>query len=307
MFSDVKMSCVLRKDTDWVLTLSSTNIGGALTLLSEDGCQVQVPAELLVAVSPLIKSMMSDLLPPAYSPHVISIPAVTGASLLLVAEILLKGTAVVNENMGEVKEVFKMLRIEATLSYFIADREVKDEDFTEGTEDYSQSEIFVKNVSEDPDAEVVEKFEEDSDWEHLANKTLDESDILEVLQRNSSAENEASSSKKEKKAEVPPSKETVSSVVLHMKHKIYKKRDLLNLSGQVVTSQEGVIELETGKRFRKIPKKKKKSNEKAKDDLFAIDNSKELEEKCLDGILVKQKRMKNHKDRNRDLEPCAYN
>ena len=62
---------------------------------------IQVPASLLVAVSPLVKSMMAELLPPAYSPHVISIPAVTADVLLMVAELLTKGAAVVHAASNE--------------------------------------------------------------------------------------------------------------------------------------------------------------------------------------------------------------
>eukprot|EP00090_Calanus_glacialis_P017672 TRINITY_DN27452_c0_g1_i1.p1 TRINITY_DN27452_c0_g1~~TRINITY_DN27452_c0_g1_i1.p1 ORF type:complete len:1070 (-),score=344.13 TRINITY_DN27452_c0_g1_i1:73-3246(-) len=88
------------------------------------------------------------------------------------------------------------------------------------------------------------------------------------------------------------------------KHKKLKKRDLLELSGQVVRSKDGVIELENGKRFRKIHKHKKKSKEKSKDDSSTnIDNTKEGDkEKCLDGSLVKHKKKKKHKDRRRDSE-----
>eukprot|EP00090_Calanus_glacialis_P004164 TRINITY_DN13076_c0_g1_i1.p1 TRINITY_DN13076_c0_g1~~TRINITY_DN13076_c0_g1_i1.p1 ORF type:complete len:792 (-),score=290.26 TRINITY_DN13076_c0_g1_i1:145-2520(-) len=81
------------------------------------------------------------------------------------------------------------------------------------------------DVLENPDAEAIAEndksyeFIEDSDWEQLANDTLDatvpeESDILELVQRNSSVDNAAArSSKSEEKADVPLGRETVSSVV----------------------------------------------------------------------------------------------
>ena len=47
---------------------------GPLALLSEDGCHVPVPAVLLLALSPLVRSLMADLLPPAHNHHVLSIP-----------------------------------------------------------------------------------------------------------------------------------------------------------------------------------------------------------------------------------------
>ena len=110
-------SIVLSRDPDWLGQLETIS---SLTLLSEDGCQVPVSFELLVAVSPLVSSMMADLLPPAYSPHVISIPAVIGDVLFLVSEILSKGSAaVVNEgSMEKVQDVFKMMRIEAFICQF---------------------------------------------------------------------------------------------------------------------------------------------------------------------------------------------
>ena len=68
--------------------------------------------------------MMAEILPPTFSPQIISIPAATGDVLLLVAELLSKGEAVVNENKsGEVQDVLKMMRIEAFLSYVFVDRE----------------------------------------------------------------------------------------------------------------------------------------------------------------------------------------
>merc|ERR1719470_115965 len=86
----------------------------------------------------MVNSMMADLLPPAHSPQVISIPAVTGPVLLLVAQLLSEGATVLHANNGEVQEVFKMMGIKAFFSYCVAaDREVKDEN---SAEDCSQSE-----------------------------------------------------------------------------------------------------------------------------------------------------------------------
>merc|ERR1719318_2091111 len=86
----------------------------------------------------MVNSMMADLLPPAHSPQVISIPAVTGPVLLLVAQLLSEGATVLHANNGEVQEVFKMMGIKAFFSYCVAaDREVKNEN---SAEDCSQSE-----------------------------------------------------------------------------------------------------------------------------------------------------------------------
>merc|ERR1719318_2461726 len=124
---------------------------------------------------------MADLLPPVHSPHVISIPAVTGAVLLLVAELLLKGTAVVNAN-GEVQEVFKMMGIEAFLSYCVPNMEVKDEDLTE---DCSQSEIHVKVEKSDE----IKDNEYDGDFGYLSAIKIEneESESNLFLKRNKSS------------------------------------------------------------------------------------------------------------------------
>ena len=145
-------SIVLSRDPDWLGQLETIS---SLTLLSEDGCQVPVSFELLVAVSPLVSSMMADLLPPAYSPHVISIPAVIGDVLLLVAEILSKGSAaVVNEgSMEKVQDVFKMMRIEAFISCCqfdnnsVADRK-DSEDYDEQKQNKYESDYYESEVEE---------------------------------------------------------------------------------------------------------------------------------------------------------------
>jgi len=165
------MSLLLKNDPDWPENFCSTDLcGGALSLLGRDGCQVLVPAELLLAVSPLVRTMMTDLLPPAFSPHVISIPGVTGAVLLMVAELLSKGTAVVHANKKEVQEVFKMMRIEACISCCVADMEVKDEDLTKGC---SQSDIYIK-IEKSDDNKESEYYE---DFRNLAADKVENKNI----------------------------------------------------------------------------------------------------------------------------------
>jgi len=204
------MSLVLSKYPNWLETLCSSEV--ALTLLGEDGCQVQVPAALLVAVSPLVKSMMADLLPPAYSPHVISIPAVTGAVLLLVAELLTKGTAVVNANNGEVQEVFKMMGIEAFLSHCVPNMEVKDEDLTE---DCSQSEIHVKVEKSDE----IKDSEYDGDFGYLSAIKIENEEIESnlFLERNKSSSDILLPSKenKDKESEKPFACDLCSYTAVH--------------------------------------------------------------------------------------------
>jgi len=176
------MFLVLRKDPHWPETLCSTDVcGGALTLLGKDGCQVQVPAALLVAVSPMVNSMMADLLPPAHSPQVISIPAVTGPVLLLVAQLLSEGAAVLHANNGEVQEVFKMMGIKAFFSYCVAaDREVKNEN---SAEDCSQSENNLSDRNKSSSNDFLLPSKENKPEENKSRIECDEN-ILKKYIRN---------------------------------------------------------------------------------------------------------------------------
>ena len=62
--------------------------------------------------------------------------------------------------MWEVQELFKMMRVEAFLSYCVADRDIKDEDITDGTDDSFQSEIYVKiEKDENMENEYYEDFD----------------------------------------------------------------------------------------------------------------------------------------------------
>jgi len=108
---------LLQKDPVWLESLLVSATSGVIGLLSGDGYHVDVPAVLLLAASPLIRTVLStDHCPPAYVCPVISLPSVAGDVLQLVGTILETGMATVGvEKMMEVQETFKMLKIEAGL------------------------------------------------------------------------------------------------------------------------------------------------------------------------------------------------
>ena len=73
---------------------------------------------VLLAASPLLRSILSEHVPPpACSPLHLSIPAATQEVLLVVRDILIMGTVagVGPAEVMEVKQVLKMLMIEASL------------------------------------------------------------------------------------------------------------------------------------------------------------------------------------------------
>jgi len=77
-----------------------------------DGGSVSVPANLLLAFSPLLRSMMTDL-----TPLVILLPGVSEDVLHVVEELLLKGSSVMNKDVKiMVQQVFKMISIGATFT-----------------------------------------------------------------------------------------------------------------------------------------------------------------------------------------------
>jgi len=109
---------LLQKDPVWLESLLVSATSGVIGLLSGDGYHVDVPAVLLLAASPLIRTVLStDHCPPAYVCPVISLPSVAGDVLQLVGTMLATGMATMDvEIMMEVKETFKMLNIEAGLN-----------------------------------------------------------------------------------------------------------------------------------------------------------------------------------------------
>jgi hypothetical protein len=111
------MNYVLKRDPVWMESLPLLHASGTIDLLSGDGCHVSVPTALLLAPSKLVRNILTDLLPPAYIPLVLSLPSVTGEVLQVVGELLATGTASVNTDRmrEEVNMVFKMMQIQALL------------------------------------------------------------------------------------------------------------------------------------------------------------------------------------------------
>ena len=68
-----------------VLEFPLPNPGSVIVLMSGDGLQVTVPAVLLLSFSQLVRNLLIDHLPPAFSPPAISsLPAVLRMTLQLV-------------------------------------------------------------------------------------------------------------------------------------------------------------------------------------------------------------------------------
>eukprot|EP00092_Neocalanus_flemingeri_P014331 GFUD01015455.1.p1 GENE.GFUD01015455.1~~GFUD01015455.1.p1 ORF type:complete len:466 (+),score=101.55 GFUD01015455.1:44-1441(+) len=147
------MSSLLKRDPVWLESLTLSNTSSVVKLLSSDGCKITVPAALLLATSPLVRAVLSaDHCPPAYIEPVISLPSVTGDVLKVVQRILATGIGIVSpERQIEVKEAFKMLRIEAQLVglKFKIEIEVKEETVIE-------DDAKVQDLSKEIPASVAE-------------------------------------------------------------------------------------------------------------------------------------------------------
>jgi len=106
------MSCVLKRDPAWLKSLPINSTLDALADLMGESGHVSVPATLLLAASPLLRSMMTDILHPGYSPLVILLPGVEGDVLQVLLELLLKGTSEINEDMQmKIRQLFDILNI----------------------------------------------------------------------------------------------------------------------------------------------------------------------------------------------------
>eukprot|EP00092_Neocalanus_flemingeri_P025837 GFUD01028004.1.p1 GENE.GFUD01028004.1~~GFUD01028004.1.p1 ORF type:complete len:319 (+),score=59.93 GFUD01028004.1:30-986(+) len=108
------MSYLLKRDSTWFESVPLSDTSSVISLLSGDGRQVDVPAMLLLATSPLVRTILStDHAPPAFMDPVISLPSVAGDVLLVLATMLATGMAIMSaEKKIEIIEAFKMLRIE---------------------------------------------------------------------------------------------------------------------------------------------------------------------------------------------------
>jgi len=112
-----EMNLILKHDPLWFGSLSTPDGSSTIVLLSGNGQLVTVPAVLLLAASPLVRSILADLLPPNYSFCFLSLPAATGDTLELVKDILTTGTVAcdIGDEIDEVRQVFWMLGVEAAL------------------------------------------------------------------------------------------------------------------------------------------------------------------------------------------------
>ena len=112
------MNYILKHDLVWLGSLPRVADPSATVLLiGGNGHQIAVPVPLLLAASPLVRNILTDHLPPAYSPCCFSIPTASGDVLQLVGDILTTGTAADkhDENIEIIKQVLGMLGIEASL------------------------------------------------------------------------------------------------------------------------------------------------------------------------------------------------
>ena len=116
------MNVIVKCDPVWLGSLPSPHASPSLLLLGGDGQQVAVLPPLLLAASPLLRSILTDLLPPAYGPCFLFLLAVTGEVLHVVVDILATAEVVGEhgDNIEEVKKVFGMLGVDALLvSYHV--------------------------------------------------------------------------------------------------------------------------------------------------------------------------------------------
>jgi len=149
------MNLKLKGDPVWFGSLPSPDASPTLLLLGGDGQQVAVPAPLLLAVSPLVRSILTDLLPPAYSPCFFSLPGATEDVLHVVVDILATGAAggEHKDKIQNVRQVFEMLGVEVSLvncqvdsgqADWLLDRSVK----TENSSERSDVSLEEKNIIE---------------------------------------------------------------------------------------------------------------------------------------------------------------
>ena len=130
------MYLILKRDPVWLDSLPLSCVNEALAILiGDNGCQVPVSAAILLAASPLVRSIFSDL-PPAFCPIVLSVPTATRDVLEALVEILSKGSRSAMLNSAKIlniKEMLAVLQVESVLSILDSDfiiAGVKDENTT---------------------------------------------------------------------------------------------------------------------------------------------------------------------------------
>ena len=113
----LNMKYALKRDVVWLESLPIVDHFATIILTGDDGHLVEVTASLLLAVSSLMRSILSEHLPPAYSQCFLSLPSATEEVLKDVRNILATGEAAdAHENrMEEVRQVFELLGVDALL------------------------------------------------------------------------------------------------------------------------------------------------------------------------------------------------
>jgi len=118
------MDIFLTRDQAWVnVLLLRTASNGSVTLLGDADHETTVPMTALLAASPLIRAMLVDtgLHPSLIGQVVMSLPGMDSKALSYAGDILTKGRAnvkdVSRDTIDDVKKVFQMLGVVATLSF----------------------------------------------------------------------------------------------------------------------------------------------------------------------------------------------
>jgi len=112
------MCQVLKRDSSlhWCSDLH-TAVSEEMLLIADDGSEVSIPTITLLATSPVIRSMVSDIV--KFSPLALSITGVSRSVLLCVSQILSTGESNVEKDVGEeVVMALKMLGVQASLNFF---------------------------------------------------------------------------------------------------------------------------------------------------------------------------------------------
>ena len=109
------MSLIIKRDPVWLACLPTPDVSAILLLLGGDGQHVAVPVPLLLAVSPVVRSILTDHISPAVSQCCLSLPATTGDVLQVFGEILATEAAAGahEDKIEEVRYVFEVLGVEA--------------------------------------------------------------------------------------------------------------------------------------------------------------------------------------------------
>merc|ERR1719233_1367972 len=112
------MCQVLKRDSSlhWFSDLTKA-VSEEMLLISEDGSEVSIPTITLLAASPVVRSMVSDIV--KLSPLALSLTGVSRSVLVCVSQILGTGEVNVEKDIGEeVMMVMKMLGVRVSLSFF---------------------------------------------------------------------------------------------------------------------------------------------------------------------------------------------